>query len=65
MTAAISTDFTLYIIYACAYKKVNYGNTVVGYMVLRMMKRVFMEEKLYLFAFYCWAVGLLVLALGA
>jgi undecaprenyl-diphosphatase len=34
---------------------------LVGYVSLRLLLRVVMKGRLYLFAFYCWAVGSLVL----
>jgi undecaprenyl-diphosphatase len=33
----------------------------VGYVSLRLLLRIVMKGRLYLFAFYCWAVGLAVL----
>ena len=36
-------------------------SAVVGYMSLDILHRFVMKKKLYKFAFYCWAVGLLVL----
>jgi undecaprenyl-diphosphatase len=34
---------------------------VVGYFSLRLLLRIVMKGRLYLFAFYCWAVGSVVL----
>jgi undecaprenyl-diphosphatase len=34
---------------------------LVGYVSLRLLLRIVMKGRLYLFAFYCWAVGFAVL----
>jgi len=32
---------------------------VVGYMALQLLQKIFMKQKFHLFAYYCWAIGLL------
>ena len=34
---------------------------VVGYLSLRLLKKIFMMERLHLFAYYCWIVGAMIL----
>lgn len=34
---------------------------VVGYLSLRLLKKIFMMERLHLFAYYCWIVGAIIL----
>jgi undecaprenyl-diphosphatase len=34
---------------------------VVGFVALRLLSRILMREKFHLFAYYCWAIGIIVL----
>jgi undecaprenyl-diphosphatase len=31
---------------------------IVGYVALQVLKRIFMKQKFYLFAYYCWIIGI-------
>ena len=37
---------------------------IVGFFVLRFFKKILLIKKLYIFAFYCWALGLLVIGIN-
>jgi undecaprenyl-diphosphatase len=36
---------------------------IVGYVSLQVLQRIFKKQKFHLFAFYCWAIGLLTIFL--
>lgn len=36
---------------------------IVGYISLQMLQKIFMKQKFHLFAYYCWAIGLLTIFL--
>jgi len=36
---------------------------IIGYLSLQFLQRIFMKQKFHLFAFYCWAIGLLAIFL--
>jgi undecaprenyl-diphosphatase len=37
------------------------ASMIVGYLTLKVLQRVIISQKLHLFAFYCWAIGMLVI----